>query len=183
MAKIDEFVILFIFHLINWSLEMEDILASLINAKGSDRVKVHELLHEYLTVDHDESEESDHDDCKSDNDESTNSNGNEEFEMNASEFQDAMRYVKISGEIVTNEKTICWIFDLQTVLVSAHSIPHDKQVDDWFVLDLPKQQHVDLPSANIQYLGSWKKFISTAYFSAWFSWKKQEKTFWEMLNF
>jgi len=37
---------------------MEDIIASLINARGSDRAKVHELLHEYLTLNRDESEAS-----------------------------------------------------------------------------------------------------------------------------
>ena len=33
---------------------MEDIIVSLINVKGSDRAKGHELLHKYLTIDRDE---------------------------------------------------------------------------------------------------------------------------------
>jgi len=33
---------------------MEDIMASLINVKGSDRAKVRELLHKYLAIDRDE---------------------------------------------------------------------------------------------------------------------------------
>jgi hypothetical protein len=64
------------------------------------------LLHEYLTLNRDESEaSSDNDECKTDvdNNESTNFDDHEEFETNASDFEDVMRHATTSGEIVTEE--------------------------------------------------------------------------------
>lgn len=91
---------------------MEDIIANLINAKGSDRAKVHELLQEYLTSNRDESEfSSDNDDCttdvgnNNDNEDSTNFDDEDDFETN-SDSEDIMRHAKISGEVITNEDTI-----------------------------------------------------------------------------
>jgi len=91
---------------------MEDTIATLINAKGSDRTKVQELLQEYLIINRHESEvSSDSDERGSEqsdanNDEVTNSEDDDDFEADLSDFEHVMRNAETSGDIVTNDNAV-----------------------------------------------------------------------------